>query len=52
MTDVTAKCKTCGAEVILKIKFHEHTREAIPFWSCPNGQDGKHPDPIKAVGST
>ena len=51
MPDIKAKCKACGAEVILKVKIHEYTKEATPYWLCPNGHDGKHTYPIEAIGS-
>ncbi len=51
MPNIKAKCKACGAEVILKVKIHEYTKEATPYWLCPNGHDGKHTYPIEAIGS-
>ena len=37
MPDMKAKCKACGAEVILKVKIHEYTKEAKPIGYVPTG---------------
>ncbi len=49
VVDVKAKCNQCESYVTLKVKAENYSLLLVPYWSCPNENDGKHTMPIRAI---